>query len=770
MSRRSVRAPRVRHRRVTPRILAATLATAVTPTQPPRTLGTITLLPHQQDAADRLRTLLREHGGALLADDVGLGKTFVAIAVARHYATTHVIAPAGLVTMWQAALARAHCAAIRCHSLHGFPRASAHPFAAPERTLVVIDEAHLLRNPATQRYRAVAHAVAGCDVLLLSATPLHNRPRDLDAMFALFRGSTRHGAPVPHGALTVRRDVTATITTTRPAERSLPAVVRHAPMRMPQQRELLSRMLALPAPLPAHDGAVAGALIRLGLLRAWCSSDAALVATLRHRLLRGEALRDALHAGRHPTNAELRTWVVGDAEGQLAFPELLAAHQVESGSLLDTLGRHLAAIRDLLALAKRSSADQPRADALRSIARRHGGVPVVAFSQYTRTVQALYRALADIAGVGLLTSGEVRIASGRIPRRDMLQHFAPLACGKPPPPPHQRVMLLLATDLIAEGVNLQDAGVVVHLDLPWTAALLEQRVGRCVRLGSPHATVHVYALRAQRDVEEALRLTARLSTKSALARRARRTPDAEQRLRAILEQWRSETAASQHRPLLVASMTAATVHACALVLLRTPATGEHPASAALVTVTHTDRGWRVRTHATALLPLLEAVHTSLDTAAASVPAFNASKLAPRIAKVRGALQRWHARVQLRATLQTGADSAAHHQLLRRLDDVITRLTPVERARLRSPLHAARQCVLAARGSGAEQALMAWQAQYDDHSVPDWLSGWQRFPALAACVATSRSAPQHDTTDTPNRLPPSPRIHAILFVRPVNVEA
>ena len=43
--------------------------------------GAIHLAPHQVDAASRLLALLGEHGGAVLADATGLGKTFVAIAV-----------------------------------------------------------------------------------------------------------------------------------------------------------------------------------------------------------------------------------------------------------------------------------------------------------------------------------------------------------------------------------------------------------------------------------------------------------------------------------------------------------------------------------------------------------------------------------------------------------------------------------------------------------------------------------------------------------------
>ena len=57
-------------------------------------LGAVTLKAHQVDAVHRLRLALREHGGALLADAPGLGKTFVALAVARDYGGAIVAAPA----------------------------------------------------------------------------------------------------------------------------------------------------------------------------------------------------------------------------------------------------------------------------------------------------------------------------------------------------------------------------------------------------------------------------------------------------------------------------------------------------------------------------------------------------------------------------------------------------------------------------------------------------------------------------------------------------
>ena len=66
--------------------------------------GAIILRPHQRSALERLRRMLREHGGALLADDVGLGKTYVAAALAREYDTVLVLAHDPPRGMWLDAL------------------------------------------------------------------------------------------------------------------------------------------------------------------------------------------------------------------------------------------------------------------------------------------------------------------------------------------------------------------------------------------------------------------------------------------------------------------------------------------------------------------------------------------------------------------------------------------------------------------------------------------------------------------------------------------
>lgn len=743
------------------------LASAMLPPLPPVALGDVRLLPHQRQAAAQLLRVLQRHGGALLADDVGLGKTFTALAVAQHYAHTHVLAPAGLVAMWQAALLRAAQPRTRIHSLHRASRQPLAPLAEPigdagaksDRTLVIIDEAHALRNAATMRYRHVARAVSGCDVLLLSATPLHNSPRDLAVLLALFRGP--HGDSVPDhllATLVIRRQQQH-ISDGNGTDRrraSSPAVRVHQPLTVPQQRETLDRLLALPAPLPARDGAVAGALIRLGLLRAWCSSDAALTQALTKRLQRGTAMRDALEAGRHPSNAELGAWLIDeDAFGdmQLGFAELLSSHVLQPDAqhtALDLLGKHCDALRMLREFhVAHARADNVRVGYLRAICARHAGTPVVAFSQHGRTVQALFRALSDIAGVGMLTGSQARVASGKVTRPELLGWFAPRAQGRPPPPPSLRLNLLLTTDLIAEGVNLQDAGVVVHLDLPWTHALRAQRTGRVVRIGSTHEVAHEYRLRASRAVRRVLRAEQTVARKAALAARlvgdrqahavgaCRSAVHHAARWDLRLLHWALETDVNPEDATSAprwARLVAAHGVTGAIVLVRTAE------GARLLACVLNGTRWWLSVRAEALLAVSAGEFPTRGFHRLRQPVDTAPPLTTATQRALGqAVRLWVRRqraLQISgATVAGGAvDHDVRNQTQRRamewLQRRVANLSAVERAQRARYVQEAQSMIASAASAGAAVALRQWMDDAEASARGAW-PDWRVFPELSA---------------------------------------
>jgi len=146
------------------------------------------------------------------------------------------------------------------------------------------------------------------------------------------------------------------------------------------------------------------------------------------------------------------------------------------------------------------------------------GKKVVVFSYFKDTARYLYRQLREdvefIQRAGLSLERMSIIDSDVTPeeRRDRIYRFAPKA-NKVPIQPEREIQLLISTDVLSEGQNLQDADTIVNYDLHWNPVRMVQRIGRLDRIGSPHDTVHVYNFFPEDALERLLRLMERLYSK-----------------------------------------------------------------------------------------------------------------------------------------------------------------------------------------------------------------------------------------------------------------
>ena len=453
-------------------------------------LGAITLKPHQQSAVTRAEAALDEFGGVLLCDDVGLGKTFVATAIARRFSSNVIVAPAALASMWRDALLTTETDADFL-TFEKLSRTRQGPIDS-RHDLVIVDEAHHVRNRATRRYQRLSELARDARVVLLTATPIHNDTSEMTALLSLFLGSRAQNLTVSEIARCVVRREHSELA----REIAIPEIVRARDREISDNPAIVQELMNLPPPLPVRDGGVVGTLIGRGLVHQWASSEAALHEAVRRRLARAVALSASLESGTYPTATELKTWIYGECALQLGFPELLSSQVKDAPLQLDSVRAHADALQDFLARHRHEGTlDADRAEILRDIRAVHPKARIVAFAQYAETVSMLYRHLAPAGGVAMLDARGGFVAGGKLTRDETLVRFAPRALHAKPPRPAERIDLLLTTDLLSEGVNLQDAEVVVNLDLPWTAARLEQRVGRVARLGSSHSHVHVYLLR-----------------------------------------------------------------------------------------------------------------------------------------------------------------------------------------------------------------------------------------------------------------------------------
>src|SRR5690606_10602831 len=74
----------------------------------------------------------------------------------------------------------------------------------------------------------------------------------------------------------------------------------------------------------------------------------------------------------------------------------------------------------------------------------------------------------------------------------------------------KELRVLVATDVLSEGQNLQDAHIVINYDLPWAIIRLIQRAGRVDRIGQKHDQILCYSFLPADGVERIIRLRSRV--------------------------------------------------------------------------------------------------------------------------------------------------------------------------------------------------------------------------------------------------------------------
>ena len=128
------------------------------------------------------------------------------------------------------------------------------------------------------------------------------------------------------------------------------------------------------------------------------------------------------------------------------------------------------------------------------ITHEHRDRKLIVFTQFADTVHYLAthlqtRGVSRLAAVTGDTDDPTRLA----------WRFSPVSNDKRTQvTPDQELDVLIATDVLSEGQNLQDAAIVVNYDLPWAVIRLVQRAGRVDRIGQQAETILCYSLSSAR--------------------------------------------------------------------------------------------------------------------------------------------------------------------------------------------------------------------------------------------------------------------------------
>jgi len=429
---------------------------------------------HQIRACEKVMHHL--NGRAILADEVGLGKTIEAGIILKEYLlrgavrTALVLVPASLCEQWRAELwdkfeldfvvSRGPAGQWGRHPLVISSLETARHerhrrrVRAARYDLVVVDEAHRLRNHLTLGWKFI-NDLDPRYLLLLTATPVQNDLRELYNLVTLVRPGTV-------GTFSqFRRDFLA-------------GNDKRSPRNAPRLRALLESVMIRTR---RADTDLVFAPRRVEAL--WVAQSPA-----ERRLYRevSDFIADAVHgdAG-SPGRPHYFTLMVLQKE--------MGSSWAAARSTLEKLSRRPDGLdaRTLRRLAGRAEEASLEPSKLRSLLRclaALGQEKCVIFTQFRSTQDSIVAALQADGIETTVFHGEL----GWREKEESLERF------------RGPVRVLVSTEAGGEGRNLQFCRIVVNYDLPWNPMRVEQRIGRVHRLGQEHP-VRVINLVARATIE-----------------------------------------------------------------------------------------------------------------------------------------------------------------------------------------------------------------------------------------------------------------------------
>jgi len=523
-------------------------------------------LKYQEEAVLNARKVLDEYGGVFIADVVGLGKTYMAALLAQQLDGRNlVIAPPQLLDRdkkgsWPNVFSDFQVPQTEFESIGKLDSLLERDVSRYAN--VFIDESHRFRTETTQSYEALARICRGKRVILVSATPLNNSPRDILSQVKLFQNGKASTIPNLRNleaffsglekqlnGLDRQRDreqyfqtIQANARATRERvlkylmiRRTRSEIVKYYGEDMKRQG-LTFPEVKDPEPLfykfSKQENDIFDETVRLLVTEFKYARYKPLLYFLGKRVeqeLQGQRnlarfmkilmikrLESSFHSFRltlarfmHSYERMIDEYQKGnvyiskkhinkifealESDNQEAIERLLDEDKAEklsandfSADFLRDLRRDydiLRQVHDLWAKIKRD----PKWEAFREVLNTQPKLKKAKLIIFTESLEtATY-----LAGqIGKEVDPKVILFTGQSSEqahRDVIANFDANAFH-----PQDDYRILVSTEVLAEGVNLHRANVVINYDIPWNPTRLIQRVGRVNRVDTKFNEVHTY--------------------------------------------------------------------------------------------------------------------------------------------------------------------------------------------------------------------------------------------------------------------------------------
>jgi ERCC4-related helicase len=530
--------------------------------------GEVELWDFQRDAVIDAYHRLNEYNGVFLADVPGMGKTYMGAALLAHLQEDGkraiVICPPKLVEQWKDVLSEFGVGTARVFSI-GKLDEIINSEKLLMRDIVLIDESHHLRNPETNRYRDMEIICEGKKVILVGATPQNLNIWDLYYQMKLFTPSEmnhkfRIDPPSLKGFFKAFEDEKADVDiedlisqiVIRRTRKDIidyygKGKIPHFPKRIGPKRidysidkvypggiykklnELISRMRFARYDIGSYikeekftleerqrikqAGKNLRKLIQIILFRRLESSIVAFrdSVDLMHRshtafrkaldeekVLAGESREEVINQLKAGTNLE-----------DLEIPE--SAYPVEkfyAEALKEDILKDEKIVSEALNLVKDIKPEEDDKlnrliDLLNSEVKAKKTIIFTAFASTAKYLGKELQKRFDKVDYVTQATGQVLTKAKR---------FSPKSNGYRIKP-SEEINILVSTELLSEGLNLQDGEVVINYELHWNPVRIIQRIGRIDRIGSENDKIWVYNFFPQQEAEKEINVEKKVKTR-----------------------------------------------------------------------------------------------------------------------------------------------------------------------------------------------------------------------------------------------------------------
>ena len=559
----------------------------------------INLAEFQEDAVRRIMTRLRKYGGVIVADSVGLGKTYIALKVIENFHLenrknrTLIVCPAQIRELvWKKELKDKvlpeYIVSQEEIASDDYMRRVKRAVGSKldEIELVVVDESHNFRNPLSKRWEHLfelinEHIAAKGKrpkILFLTATPINNSPWDLYWQLMLMFGMNDSAflkENIPSLTEFFRKvernpSLLNDLLNEISIRRTRDYIIKNYPdayigddpekkIKFPQRilenidyelektykgmyseiSNIIANELTMAyyrmleyrkKTMEAEEEFELGRMISIGgifqtiLLKRLESSVEAFRISIRRQLEFLETLKGALESGKFISKSVFSKIIARNKFNTLSgedieeFLESLENGEVELedfnkeeyryDELIEDINKDIELFKKIL---DKTDKIKPEEDAKltrlkEKLLKLSRDGQVVLFAYYADTLDYLFQEIkkderfSKIRMEAISSSGATAKSTNQ--RQEIVEKFI-----------NGEIDILLSTDVLSEGQNLQTAKYIINYDLHWNPTRMIQRAGRIDRIGSPHERIYIYNFFPEKELEELLNLLLTLQNK-----------------------------------------------------------------------------------------------------------------------------------------------------------------------------------------------------------------------------------------------------------------